>query len=381
MSQALRILKEVPLIDGHNDFPYMIRGWLRNNIDNHRDVLYDMPIGHTDIKRIQQGCLGGQFWSAYVPCPKPGKQADELQQTLQQIDVIHRLIETFPDVLRFAASADEIWSCFRTGRVASLIGVEGLHQIGDSPAALRMLYRLGVRYVTLTHNCHNWWADAANISPPLHGGLSKDGEKMVREMNRIGMIIDLSHTSHETQSQVLQLSEAPVIYSHSSIYTLTPHARNTTDSNLNLLASKNGLIMISFLRGLTTPDSADATLPAVLDHILYAGERIGYDHVGIGSDFDGMLTGPEGLSDVSCYPALVAGLLERGVDEGDVKKVLGFNVIRVLREVEEVKGRLEKAGRGEDRRGMEVLSDEIEEVWDEELKGILVAERERRRVI
>ncbi|KAH1589038.1 hypothetical protein KXX34_005814, partial [Aspergillus fumigatus] len=163
--QATRLLKEVPLIDGHNDFPYMIRGWFRNDINGQDAHLYDMPIGQTDLQRLQKGLLGGQFWSAFVPCPKnPDKEVgslEALRQTLQQLDVIHRLIERHPTILQFADSAASIWSSFRAGRVASLIGIEGLHQIADSVSALRMLHRLGVRYVTLTHNCHNAFADAA----------------------------------------------------------------------------------------------------------------------------------------------------------------------------------------------------------------------------
>ncbi|KAL4863833.1 hypothetical protein BDV12DRAFT_201699 [Aspergillus spectabilis] len=379
-AQAVQLLKEVPLIDGHNDFPYMIRGWFRNQINGKASTLYDMPIGHTDINRIKAGLLGGQFWSAYVPCPQAKDQENDclpqLRQTLQQIDLIHRLIETHPDVLQFAGSAEDVWTCFRAGRVASLIGVEGLHQIGNSVAMLRTLYNVGVRYVTLTHNCHNLFADAATVSPALHDGLSSEGQKLVSEMNRVGMIIDLSHTSHKTQTQVLKLSQAPVIYSHSSVYTLTPHPRNTTDSNLDLLAKTNGLIMISFLRELTTLDPSDATLPGVVDHIVYAGKKIGFDHVGIGSDFDGMLTAPDGLGDVSCYPSLVAGLLERGVSEDDVKKVMGLNVIRVLKEVDDVKRELERKAEGG---GGEVLWDEIGEIWDEKLKSMLVEERGKGR--
>ncbi|RHZ60677.1 hypothetical protein CDV55_106771 [Aspergillus turcosus] len=374
--QALRLLKEVPLIDGHNDFPYMIRGWFLNDINGQNAHLYDMPIGQTDLQRLQQGRLGGQFWSAYVPCPKNPNQEvgglEALRQTLQQLDVIHRLIETHRTVLQFADSAASIWSSFRAGRVASLIGVEGLHQIAGSVSALRMLYHLGVRYVTLTHNCHNSFADAATVSPEMHAGLSSKGERLIREMNRMGMMIDLSHTSHKVQTQALRLSRAPVIYSHSSIYSLCAHARNVTDENLALLQRNGGVIMICFLRELLAVDVEQASLTHVIDHIIYAGTRIGYEHVGIGSDFDGMLRGPDGLHDVSCYPALVAGLLQRGVAEEDVKRVMGLNVIRVLEEVERVADELQAAGE-------ECLCDELDEVWNEDIKGQLTRERERVR--
>ncbi|KAF4168247.1 hypothetical protein CNMCM6936_003035 [Aspergillus lentulus] len=372
--QTRRLLKEVPLIDGHNDFPYMIRGWFRNDINGQNDHLYDMPIGQTDLQRLQKGLLGGQFWSAYVPCPKnPDREVgslEALRQTLQQLDIIHRLIETHPTVLQFADSATSIWSSFRAGRIASLIGIEGLHQIAGSVSALRMLYRLGVRYVTLTHNCHNSFADAATVSPEVHGGLSPKGERLIRELNRMGMMIDLSHTSHNVQTQALRLSRAPVIYSHSSI--LCAHARNVTDENLHLLQRNGGIIMICFLRELLAVNADQAALTHVIDHIIYAGTRIGYEHVGIGSDFDGMLRGPDGLHDVSCYPALVAGLLERGVSAEDVKRVMGLNVIRVLEDVERVAAELQGAGE-------ECLCDELDEVWNEDIKGQLTRERERVR--
>ncbi|GFF59388.1 putative dipeptidase CPC735_014430 [Aspergillus udagawae] len=372
--QARRLLNEVPLIDGHNDFPYMIRGWFRNDINGQNDHLYDMPIGQTDLQRLQKGLLGGQFWSAYVPCPKnPDREVgslESLRQTLGQLDVIHRLIETHPTILQFADSAASIWSSFRDGRVASLIGIEGLHQIADSVSALRMLYRLGVRYVTLTHNCHNSFADAATVCPEIHGGLSRKGERLVRELNRMGMIIDLSHTSHKAQTQALRLSRAPVIYSHSSI--LCAHVRNVTDENLQLLQRNGGVIMICFLRELLAAEADQAALSHAIDHIIYAGTRIGYEHVGIGSDFDGMLRGPDGLHDVSCYPALVAGLLQRGVAEEDVKRVMGLNVIRVLEEVERVAAKLQGAGE-------ECLCDELGEVWNEDIKRQLTRERERVR--
>nr|ABV48726.1 dipeptidase [Penicillium lilacinoechinulatum] len=383
--QAARLLAEVPLIDGHNDFPYMIRGWLQNQINGQESTIRDMPIGQTDILRLKAGSVGAQFWSAFVPCPKPEEQEQgcvvQLHKTIQQIDIIHRLIDAFPETLVFADSAASIIEGFRSGRIASLIGVEGLHQIGNSFSALRMFHRLGVRYVTLTHNCHNVFADAAVNSAQTTSFWPVQERRKASQRNEsywnashildLTRIIDLSHTSHAVQEKVLRISEAPVIYSHSSSYTLCPHPRNVTYDNLRLLQDNGGIIMICFLRELTDtkPDSG-ATLSRVIDHIIDVGKMIGYSHVGIGSDFDGMLRGPDGLEDVTQYPSLVEGMLSRGIAEDDVKNVMGLNLIRVMGEVEKVSEKMKAETK-------ESLGDDIGEIWSDDIKLQLLDERKR----
>ncbi|KAL3422111.1 membrane dipeptidase [Phlyctema vagabunda] len=376
-AQARKLLAEVPLIDGHNDFPYMVRGWYKNRLDTPDFDIQDMPIGQTDLIRLARGMIGGQFWSAFVPCPTKTDDfstttvLDPLLATLQQIDLIHSFISLYPDTFGLATSAAEIWEVFRSRRIASLIGVEGLHQIGNSVSVLRMFYRLGVRYVTLTHDGNNMWAESATAATTPHGGLSEKGKSLVKEMNRMGMIIDLSHTNHETQIQTLNISIAPVIFSHSSCFQLTPHVRNVKDETLILLRQNRGIIMICFLPSLTKMPTSPAAVSSVVSHIIHAGELIGYSHVGIGSDFDGMLTGPEGLDDVSCYPALVVELLKRGVSEEDVRLVMGENIIRVLEEAEKCRDRIQKTGREQ------VMCDIIGEVWTEEQKTMLIEQRDR----
>ncbi|KAL4886433.1 renal dipeptidase family [Aspergillus karnatakaensis] len=358
----------------------MIRGLYSNQLGN--NTLQDFPIGQTDISRLRRGMVGGQFWSAYVPCPKPSDTASEqdkvltpLLQTLQQIDVIHHMIDACPSTFGLATSASDVWNVFRSGRIASLIGIEGLHQIDDSPSVLRILHRLGVRYATLVHTRANRYCDSAT-DEAVHHGLSEDGKTMVNEMNRIGMIIDLSHTSHKTQEDVLAISKAPVIFSHSACHALVPSPRNTPTSTLHLLKQNNGVIMICFLRELVDPAGGqNATISQVIDHIIYAGETIGFDHVGIGSDFDGMLKGPEGLDDVSCFPKLVVGLLERGVEEENIVKVLGLNVLRVLSEVEEFALREQRMG------VQDVLCDAVGDVWTEEQKQILHEQGSQRGLV
>ncbi|KAF2219171.1 membrane dipeptidase GliJ [Elsinoe ampelina] len=348
----------------------MLRGAYQNDLDAENSNVTSMPVMHTDLARLQAGKIGCQFWSAYVPCPTMADGDDPTNQslflpsllhTLQQIDVIRNLVEKYPKVLGMASSANEIVEVFESGRVASLIGVEGLHQIGNSASVLRNFHRLGVRYVTLTHNSNNLYADAAT-SKPLHGGLSQQGKDMILELNRIGMLVDLSHTSAQTQKQALQTSQAPLIYSHSSCDGLCPSPRNVTDDNLELLKLNRGLIMISFLRDLTATTPEDATLDNVADHIIYAGQKIGYEHVGIGSDFDGFMTGPRGLEDVSKFPALVEQLARRGLNEQDIKGIAGLNLIRVLSEAEDVSDRLKKAGQ-------RAMVDVIKPVWSPEVRA------------
>ncbi|KAL4783358.1 hypothetical protein BJX76DRAFT_348667 [Aspergillus varians] len=341
--QAQQLLRRVPLIDGHNDFPFMIRGLYLNKLDNGN--LHNLPIGQTDIARLRRGMVGGQFWSAYVPNPKQSEPpSDELEleclrQTLQQVDVIHRMVSQYPNVLGLTESVADVWNVFRSGRIASLIAIEGLHQIAHSPSVLRMLHRFGVRYTTLSHTKSNRYCDSATTS----------------------RIIDLSHTSEVAQKDVLEISKAPVIFSHSACFGLVPHPRNATDETLQLLKKNGGVIMICFLRDLVDPSGGrNATRAQVVDHILYAAEKIGYEHVGIGSDFDGMLEGPEGLDDVSQFPDLVVGLLRRGVTESQIEQIVGLNVLRVMGEVENVALQEQRSA------STRVFCDEIGSMWTPE---------------
>ncbi|KAL6235267.1 hypothetical protein BDW75DRAFT_230450 [Aspergillus navahoensis] len=362
--QAQQLLRRVPLIDGHNDFPFVIRGLYQNELDDQN--LNDLPIGQTDITRLRQGMVAGQFWSAYVPSPKqPDIDSDAchlecLRQTLQQIDVIHRMVNQYPLAFGLAESAADVWNVFRSGRIASLIGIEGLHQIAHSPSVLRMMHRLGVRYATLCHTRNNRYCDSAvlilskhkpqlSTNGPIDGYThppwaerrrkahdSRDEPPRNYLISVRDRMIDLSHTSEATQRDVVAISKAPVIFSHSACSTLIPHPRNVTDEILMQVKSNGGLIMICSLRELVDPSGGgNATRSQVVAHILYAAEKIGYDHVGIGSDFDGMLEGPEGLDDVSRFPDLVAGLLQRGVSEERVEKIVGLNLLRVMKEVED----------------------------------------------
>ncbi len=292
---------------------------------------------------MRRGKLGGQFWSVYVGCPNANESEfgddmyyKSIHDTLQQIDVIHRLADAYPDVFQFVLSACEIIPAFRRGRVASLLGVEGLHQIGNSAAILRQYYDAGVRYATLTHSCANVYADSAS-APAVHGGLSKKGEKLVREFNRLGMMVDLSHVSADTMRQAIAVSKAPPFFSHSSAYAVCPHERNVPDDVLMQVKEGNGAVCVNFYsRYVRCEQPEDATLSDVADHIEYMGGLIGYDHICLGSDFDGIEITPEGLDDVSKYPDLVAELLRRGISDVNVEKVVGLNTIRVLRDTEKV---------------------------------------------
>jgi len=272
--------------------------------------------------------------------------SEVIHDTLQQIDLVHRLIKSFPKSLTIVSSSEEILTNYRAGRpaISSLMGVEGLHQIGNSASILRMYYQLGVRYASLTHTCHNRYADSEAPSMARHHGLSAAGRDLIVEMNRLGMMIDLSHTSVSTQRQVFSHSHAPVVYSHSSAYQLCRHMRNVPDDLLWALKANGGIVMVTFYPDYTNcQDPVDATLSQVAAHIQYIGDLIGYEHVGIGSDFDGMPNGPRGLEDVSKYPDLIDELLDRGLAVENVAAVMGWNIVRVLRQVEEVAAQMKAA--------------------------------------
>ncbi|TVY27401.1 Dipeptidase [Lachnellula hyalina] len=325
-----------PLIDGHNDFPIWIRAFYQNHIYQENFTRDPELYGQVDFPRLRQGRLRGQFWS------EADNYSDDVYReivhdTLQQIDLVHRLIREYPAYLQGAYTASDIRGTFKSGkRIASLLGIEGLHQIGGSASILRMYYSLGVRYATLTHTCHNAYADSEEPAMALHDGLSKAGRFMIKEMNRLGMIVDLSHTSFATQRDALAVSAAPVMFSHSNAYGRCNHTRNVPDDVLREVKKNDGIVMVTFYPSFLEDEAVSASIESVVDHIQYIGTAIGYRHVGIGSDFDGMEAGPRGLEDVTRYPNLVEELQNLGVQRDDILGVMGLNIIRVLESVEEV---------------------------------------------
>lgn len=366
--RARRIHADAPVIDGHNDLPWELRERVGGDLAR-IDLLVRQPEIHTDLVRLREGGVGAQFWSAWVAFDR---ERPALKTFLEQIDLIHRMVAAHPGQLEMAGTADDVERIRRAGRIACLIGVEGGHALDDSLAVLRLFHRLGVRYLTLTHTGTISWADSSTDAP-RHGGLSPFGEEVVREMNRLGMLVDLSHVSDETALDALRVTRAPVICSHSSAHALAAHPRNVNDDLLRAIAANGGVVMVNFFSGFVVPESAatlvagleerrrleaqgldaaavaaamDAwraahplergTLADVCDHVQHVARVAGVDHVGLGSDFDGIPTTPVGLEDVSLFPAITAELLRRGWSERDLRKLLGGNALRVLRRAEEV---------------------------------------------
>ncbi|KAJ6107433.1 hypothetical protein N7523_008756 [Penicillium sp. IBT 18751x] len=348
MDEAFDILKSVPLIDGHNDWPHLIRGFYDNQLDNRFKPEKDL-VGHVDLKRLREGKSGGAFWSVYVDCPESDDFSDDaahfetLRDTLQQIDLVHRLVDLYSDYMGLVEHASDVMRLFKKGKFASLIGVEGLHQIANSSSILRLYHKLGVRYVTLAHNKNNLYADSAKL-------------KIVR-------IIDLSHTSEAVMHQVLDISEAPVIFSHSSTASIVPHPRNVPDAVLKKLRVNKGVIMITFIPSLTHVDATRANTDHVIDHIIHVGELIGYDSIGLGSDYDGMFSTVKGVEDAAQYPHLVTRMLERGIARLDVEKIVGFNLLRVLRDVElqSIRHKTQEP----------FIQDEVRQLWNEKFRSLV----------
>jgi membrane dipeptidase len=366
LDNARALLRRSPLVDGHNDLAWALREAGGQDLAG-TNLAGPVGFTHTDLPRLAEGGVGAQFWSVYVPVSLAGEAA--VAVTLEQIDFVHRMAGRYPDRLELALSAADVERIFAAGRVASLIGAEGGHSIGCSLGALRALYRLGVRYLTLTHSANVPWADSATDEPAA-GGLTAFGREVVAEMQRLGMLVDLSHTAPPTMRDAFDAAEAPVIYSHSSARALCDHPRNVPDEMLARLPGNDGVCMVTFVpafvsqqcrewhlgldaemkrRGLDPWDQASraareeyarrspaprATLAQVADHIEHVREVAGVDHVGVGGDFDGTEDLPDGLGDVSCYPALVAELLERGWSEPDCLQLAGGNILRVMRETE-----------------------------------------------
>lgn len=367
---GLRIHQEAIVVDGHNDLPWMIRE-KSESLFRRVDIRQPQPKLHTDIPRLKKGNVGVQFWSAYVPA-STAHDGTAVKMTLEQIDVIHRMIDTYPDVFELAGTSADIERIHKAGKIASLIGVEGGHSIDNSLAVLRLYYKLGVRYMTLTHSETLDWADSAT-DEAKHGGLTEFGEQVVREMNRLGMLVDISHVSPDTMRDALRVSKAPIIASHSSAYALAQHPRNVPDDVLRLVQQNGGVVMVNFYPAFIVPEGArimkemfrvgrelkkkypreqefraayDAWLAAhpfprgsvhdVVDHIEHIIKVAGIDHVGLGSDFDGIGSTPKQLEDVSCYPYITQELLNRGYNREQIHKILGGNLLRVYREAEEV---------------------------------------------
>jgi membrane dipeptidase len=338
LARARALQKQVPLIDGHNDYPWALREANAARDLDTLDIRVAQPKIMTDIPRLRAGGVGGQFWSVYIPVTMQGPAA--IRATLEQIDIVHRMVRKYPETFELARTAADVDRIFKAGRIASLIGMEGGHSIDNSLAALRMFYAAGARYMTLTHSSNNAWADSGTDKPKANG-LTKFGEEVVREMNRLGMLVDLSHVSPETMEDAIRVSQAPVIFSHSDARGLNDHGRNVPDSVLTELQKNGGVVMVTFVPGFLVKDGK-ATLADVANHMDHIRKVAGPDHVGIGSDFDGITAVPVGLEDVSKYPALTAELLRRGWSDEDVKKALGLNILRVMRRAEDVAVRLQK---------------------------------------
>jgi membrane dipeptidase len=368
-----RILKATPLIDGHNDIAEQLRENYNLKVEglaSGTDQWKPKPL-MTDMVRLHEGRVGAQFWSVYIPSEVTGDAA--IRETIEQIDIVKRMVKAYPNDLALAGTADDVVRIHKTGRVASLIGIEGGHQIGGNLAALRQFYELGARYMTLTHFKNNEFADSATDDPKYHG-INDFGRTVIPEMNRLGMLVDLSHVSDDTMRAALEVTKAPVIFSHSSARALDDHPRNVPDDILKLTAANGGVVMVNFysayvsndLRKWNAEHSAEdarlkslfvgqpdkreaamkaweqahqapaATIAEVADHVEHVAKVAGYDHVGIGGDLDGIDAAPAGLGTVSGYPLLFAELIRRGWSDANLAKLAGGNVLRVMRQAEAV---------------------------------------------
>jgi membrane dipeptidase len=373
LDRARALLKSSPLIDGHNDYPWALRENALQDLEK-LDIRKPQPSLMTDIARLRSGGVGGQFWSVYVPVELAGQASGgAVTATLEQIDIVYRMVRKYPDTFELALTADDVERIFKKGRIASLIGMEGGHSIDNSLGALRMFYRAGARYMTLTHSRNTAWADSSTDTPAA-GGLTPFGEEVVREMNWLGMLVDLSHVSPDTMEDALRVTAAPVVFSHSSARAVTDVPRNVPDRILQMLPKNGGVVMVTLVPGFlstrvaewtklqtaeqdrlklqfpkdenavkagvaswTAANSAPrATLADAADHIDHIRKVAGIDHIGLGGDFDGISSVAQGLEDVSTYPALLAELLRRGYTDEDIRKISGVNVLRVMRNVERV---------------------------------------------
>ncbi len=367
------------VFDGHNDLPWELRTTADSSFDK-RDIRQPQPKMHTDIPRLRKGGVGAQFWSVYVPS-ETMKKGTALKDTLEQIELVKTMIARYPDVFEQARTASDVERIVKAGKIASLMGVEGGHAIEDSIENLRRLHALGAGYMTLTHSDTLAWADAATDTEK-HQGLNAFGEEIVREMNRLGMLVDISHVSDETMKDAIRISKAPIIYSHSSARAVANHPRNVPDDVLALVKQNGGVVMINFFPGFVVPKSAEimrnmfdkrrelraafpkdedfqrenrrwerqndypaGTIHDVIAHIDHVAKVIGVDYIGIGSDYDGIGKTPAQLEDVSTYPLITQELLNRGYKPADIHKIMSGNILRVMRGAEKVAAELNAAGK------------------------------------
>lgn len=360
---AHKVLSETPLIDGHNDLPWQMRQFTKNQVhtvnlrentnqqwlhikkEDMAEPNYPRIYPQTDIPRLKKGMVGAQWWAIFVDCGGQGK--DAIRQALDTTAATHTWIKQYDDAFQLVTTSQGIRDAFKANRIASLIGLEGGHMLGSTMGVLRTFYLLGCRYMTITHSCDTPWADSWKADGPsdvnANGitGLDDWGKKVIKEMNRLGMIVDLSHVSNQTMVDAITISEAPVIFSHSSAYGVCNHNRNVRDNVLHMVKDNKGLVMVNFYNGYINCDpNKNATLSQVADHFDYIKNLIGVDYVGVGADYDGVDAMPEGLEDVSTYPALFAELAKRGYTEAELKKIAGENFLRVFDEVERVRDTL-----------------------------------------
>ncbi|MBE3076379.1 MAG: dipeptidase [Actinobacteria bacterium] len=375
LDKARALLEQSPLIDGQNDFPWALRQKAQRDLSK-LDISQPQPLVMTDIPRLRAGAVGGQFWSVYVPAELAGQAA--VTATMEEIDTVYSMIRKYPETFELAMTADDVERIFKKGKIASIIGMEGGYSIDNSLATLRMFNKLGAKYLTLTHSKNVPWADSATDEPKL-GGLSPFGEEVVREMNWLGMLVDLSHVSPDTMDDAIRVSQAPVIFSHSSARAVNDVPRNVPDNILLQLPKNGGIVMITFVPGFLSPKVAAwntrqtaeqarltaqfprdaaavksgveawtkanpaprATIADAADHIDHVRKVAGIDHIGLGGDFDGIDSVVVGLEDVSKYPGLIAELLRRGYKDDEITKIIGGNILRVMREAEKVSRRLQ----------------------------------------
>jgi len=372
--RAQELHRSALLIDGHNDLPWKMRDRSSLTFDK-LDLAKHQPELHTDIPRLLEGGVGAQFWSVYVPVSTMSDGVS-LSMTLEQIDFVDAMMKKFPDTFELALTVQDIRRIHASGKIASLIGVEGGHAIENSLNVLHQLYRRGARYMTLTHSKNLDWADSATDDPST-GGLTPFGEEVIREMNRLGMMVDLSHVSPATMKHALRITQSPILFSHSSARAVADHPRNVPDDVLNLTAKNNGVVMVNFYPSFVVPEAAklsvqrlvlagqlkaeladedeidrrldrwDAEHPRptgsihdVVDHIDHIVKVAGIDHVGLGSDYDGIPSVPDQLEDVSDFPKITQVLLDRGYSDDEIRKILGENLMRVMKEVEAAADRL-----------------------------------------